>query len=212
MWQGREHESARFDQPGRQRRHEAPAFQPRLQPPASPVQPAAERRFPHAQPAGRQVVALPLEAAEDERRPKRIGKMSDLFLEGLLGRGGLGSRPVGGDKVELGRNLVLPPPYRTDPRPPCDAAGHPVQPGSDRVALADRPGPADQHQECGLERVLRLVGVAHQAPAHAQDHRPVTVDQDPERVLARGVAAAAEMIQELAVGERAESPGGQERI
>ena len=60
--------------------------------------------------------------------------------------------------------------------------------------------------------ILGLVRVPDQAPAEAQDHRPVPIDQDPERLLAGGVAIAPETIQELAVGHGPEGPDGQQRI
>jgi hypothetical protein len=54
---------------------------------------------------------------------------------------------------------------------------HAVQPRADRLALADRAGLAEQHEEGRLERVLGLVRVAQDPPADAEHHRAVPLDQ-----------------------------------
>jgi hypothetical protein len=56
-----------------------------------------------------------------------------------------------------------------------------------------------QHQEGCLEGVLGLVLVAQQAPAHAENHRPVATDQRREGGL---VPARQEACQQLGVGQR----------
>ena len=65
--------------------------------------------------------------------------------------------------------------------------GHAVQPGADRLALADRAGLAEQDQERRLERVVGLVRVAQDAPADAEHHRAVPLDQQGEGRLHLGV-------------------------
>ena len=62
------------------------------------------------------------------------------------------------------------------------AEGDPVQPRPQRAGLADRPRPADQDEERGLERVLRVLRVAGDAPADAEHERPVPPDQFRERL------------------------------
>ena len=41
----------------------------------------------------------------------------------------------------------------------------------------------DQHQESGLEGVLGFMFIAQQPAAHAQDYRPVPLQEHLERVL-----------------------------
>ncbi len=51
---------------------------------------------------------------------------------------------------------------------------HAIQPGPERIRVADRPGLARQDEEGGLEGVLGVVVIAEQLPADAQDHRAVS--------------------------------------
>ena len=82
--------------------------------------------------------------------------------------------------------------------------GHAVQPGADRLALADRAGLAEQDQECRLERVLGLVRVAQDAPADAQHHRAV---QGHERGERRLVTTAHEPLEQRPVIQPRHRPG-----
>jgi hypothetical protein len=143
--------------PGHGGRQDAAAAQLLLQPTAGPVQAAAERRLAQAEPAGGEVVALPLQAAEDQRGSERIRQATDLLLKGLGFARGLGARSVPGREIDPRRDLAPPPTHRPDLGPSGDPAGHAVQPGGDRLALSDRLATADQHQERRLERVLGLV-------------------------------------------------------
>ena len=38
----------------------------------------------------------------------------------------------------------------------------------------------DQNEKCGLKGILRVMRVGQNAPAHPQNHRPVSLDQDRE--------------------------------
>ncbi|HEY8502999.1 MAG TPA: hypothetical protein VIL46_00355 [Gemmataceae bacterium] len=71
-----------------------------------------------------------------------------------------------------------------------------MEPACDVAALADRSRPLGEHQEGGLEGVLRVVLAAQQPAADGQHHRPVPLQKRPEGV---GVAAAGEAVEEVAV-------------
>jgi hypothetical protein len=83
-----------------------------------------------------------------------------------------------------------------------DAPGDAVQPAADGSPPANGGGPAGQHEERGLEGVLGVVRVGHQAAAHAQHHRPVPLHEQGERRL---LAAVAEPLEQLPV--RQVAPG-----
>jgi hypothetical protein len=63
-----------------------------------------------------------------------------------------------------------------------------VEPGGDLLAAHDRGGLPRQDQERGLEGVLGVVGIAEDASAGAQHHRPVPAHQLGERLLGGLVA------------------------
>ena len=86
-----------------------------------------------------------------------------------------------------------------------------MEPGAERVADPERPRLADQDQEGGLEGVLGVVRVAEDAPADAQDHRPVPLDQGREGQLGRLAAPGREPLEELAVGQSRRRSGRQQR-
>ena len=82
--------------------------------------------------------------------------------------------------------------------PPRDAE----QPVADRIAAADGRGLADQQEERRLEGVGRIVRIAQDPPADAQDHRPVPLQQRREgRLGFRRVVPAEEPRQERTVAE-----------
>jgi DNA-directed RNA polymerase subunit RPC12/RpoP len=76
---------------------------------------------------------------------------------------------------------------------------HAVQKAADRLALGDRVCLADEDEEGRLKGVLGVRRVFQDAPADAQDHRPVPADQRLEGVL---VALGEEARQQQRVGER----------
>ena len=86
-----------------------------------------------------------------------------------------------------------------------------MEPGAERVPHPEAAGLLDQDQERGLEGILRVVRVGEHAPADAQDHRPVPLDQDREGQLGRLAAVGREPLQELAVGQLADRPHVEER-
>jgi hypothetical protein len=94
---------------------------------------------------------------------------------------------LGGGDLGVGHGLDLPlagaPPGVGGRGLPGGAAGDAVQPAAHRLALHDRPRPAGEDEEGGLEGVLGVLLVAEQAPADTQGHGPVTAYQGRERRL-----------------------------
>ena len=86
-----------------------------------------------------------------------------------------------------------------------------MEPGTQRIPHPERPGLLDQDQERGLEGILCIVRVDQHAPADAQDHRPVPLDQDREGQLGRLAPVGREPLQELAVGQVPDRPHVEER-
>ena len=79
-----------------------------------------------------------------------------------------------------------------------------MEPGPERVA---HPQPArllDQHQERGLKSIFGIMRIGQYAPADAQDHRSVPLDQDGKRQLGGLAAVGREPLQELTVGQLAD--------
>src|SRR5262249_26807301 len=77
-----------------------------------------------------------------------------------------------------------------------DSVSDLVQPTTDGIVLADRPGLADQSQKRGLKSVLRVVRVAADATANIEDHLAVPPNQQLERRL---IAVGREALQQLGV-------------
>ena len=73
---------------------------------------------------------------------------------------------------------------------------HGVQPARDRFNFADGAGFAGENQEGRLERILGIVLVAADAPAHAIDHRPMPYEESDER---RFLLPADESLEEFAI-------------
>src|SRR5262249_59867114 len=88
--------------------------------------------------------------------------------------------------------------------PDRDPVGDAVEPGSERVTLADGPGVLEQDEEGGLEGVVDVRGVGEDLAARGQDAAAVAADDRLER--RRGVAGPA-AVEEVRVPLVAE-PGG----
>ncbi len=82
-----------------------------------------------------------------------------------------------------------------------------MEPGPQYVAIADRPGLLDQDQEGGLESVGDVVRVIEHAPADAQHHRPVPME---DRLEGRRVAMCQEALQELSLAQARDGPSVEE--
>jgi hypothetical protein len=57
-----------------------------------------------------------------------------------------------------------------------------MEPRADGLVVLDRAGVPGEGQECLLEGVLSVVLLAEDSAANREDHRTVTLDQDPESV------------------------------
>ena len=100
-------------------------------------------------------------------------------------------------------------------RTACHSNSHAVQPGTDRVALADRANSAHQNKECGLERVVDVVRVSQKPSANGQNHRAVSLDQNAKRLRRNIPPAGSEKLQELTIlpaGQRARLEKRHERL
>ena len=98
-----------------------------------------------------------------------------------------------------------------DTRLACRAERDPIQPVSQQVRLADRPGLASQHKEDRLEGVLGVVSIAKDMPADMHDHRPVAAHECGEGGLACRIAQGAESVNELAVGQSGDGTAVEQR-
>ena len=175
-------------------------------PPAG--QPVRHRARRAAEPAGGVLVRQPFQVAQDERRPvllRAAGRLPRRGRPELVPRGA----PIGaGRPAREARRLCGEGGRRAAGGPGLDGGpvGDPVEP----VARAGPAGRwsaafADQDEEGGLERVLGVVGVAEDAAADAQHHRPVPADERGERGLVAGVEEPAE---QFGVGRTGAVGGG----
>ena len=164
----------------------AAASEPAPQHVAGPRDQRADRPRCAAQPPGRLGVRQALEMAEDHGAAIALRQPADLLVHGrgVLVMQGCG---IGRLRRPVRRASSRPRISRDDdgdrPEPgPCVAirVGDAVQPGPQQVGPADRAGPPRQHQEHGLERVVRGVLVAEQMAADAQHHRPMPRHQGRE--------------------------------
>lgn len=81
-----------------------------------------------------------------------------------------------------------------------------MKPASERIAPANRAGPAGQDEKNGLKGILGVGRTRQHPPANAQDHRPVAANQDRERILAIRTGKGEKPLDELGVGQAAERP------
>jgi hypothetical protein len=95
---------------------------------------------------------------------------------------------------------------------PRHSAGDTVQPGTQGIAHPERSALPDQDQECCLEGVHRLVVIAENAASGAENHRPMSFDQDREGQL-RGLAASGcEPLEKLPIRQPSRDPILEERF
>ena len=73
--------------------------------------------------------------------------------------------------------------------------------------VADRPSPAEQHQERGLEGILGVVRVVEQPATDPQHHRPVPLDQRLERQLGRLAITGRKPFEQLSIRQVADHAG-----
>ncbi len=111
---------------------------------------------------------------------------------------------VQGSALDAELLQMAPPPGTVDPRPCRHPAGDAEEPAAHRIPVPDGPGLAHQDQEGRLKGIVGVVRVAQFAPADAQHHRAVTVDQRREGGLrGRGIIPGQKSFQELTIGQGA---------
>ena len=137
-----------------------------------PGQAAAHRAGRAAQATGRLVEREAFEVAEHDRQSKRSGQAIDLAVEdfGLLASQKAVVRPAGrrlgqdararSGMTHHGGLFILAPASELDTRLARRAERDPVEPVSQQIRIADRPGLASQDEEDGLERILGVVEIA----------------------------------------------------
>jgi len=86
-----------------------------------------------------------------------------------------------------------------------------MEPGAQRIAHPERTGFLDQDQEGCLKGVFHIVRVDQHAPADAQDHRSMALDQGRERLLGRVTRSGRKPLQQLSVGQLAGRSDRQQR-
>ncbi len=103
-----------------------------------------------------------LQVAEHERNPVALGEPVDLIQkdDDLVAPGAVrrfGSGPP--DRKLRASAFHLAPPCGFDARADGDSIGDPAQPARERVTGADRARLPSQHQERGLECIIRIIRV-----------------------------------------------------
>ena len=86
-----------------------------------------------------------------------------------------------------------------------------MKPRAQGIAHPQSPSLLDQDEKRRLKGILGVVRVGQNAPAHPQDHRPVSLDQGREGQLGRLAAAGREPLQKLTVGQLSDRPHIKER-
>ena len=174
-----------------------------------PGQSRLDRPDRPAQMTGGMLVGARPEVAEDHGGPIPLGEPAQLLVE----------RPdqfvvdPGAGLPRLPRRDPLVPTPPGDGRPEADRGpvGHLMEPGAEGIPDPEGAGPPDQDQERGLEGILRVTRLDQDAPADPEDHRPMPLHQGREGPLGRVPPAGREPLQELAIGQVADHPQGEQR-
>ena len=179
------------------------------EPGAGTRQPRLERTQRAVHHPRRLLVTTAHQVAERHRVTILLGQSRDLFADdrrdvvrvaGSVGGGLVGHRGS--------PPLVLPASGGVRPGPRRDPRGRAEQPARHRLPLLDRARPPDQCEERRLKGILGVVRVVEHAPAEPQHHRPVPRHQR----LERRILAVEEPPQQLAVGQRSQGPGAEQRL
>ena len=123
--------------------------------------------------AGRLRAHQPFQVAEHHGPPKSLGKLVDLLVENAERFGpnrGIGSLFRGGFDFQAAAG-------RRGGQSDRDSHRDAVQPRGQGRAAGDAAGLAGQHQEDGLEGILRVLVVPQKAAASGKHHRPVPPDE-----------------------------------
>ena len=87
-----------------------------------------------------------------------------------------------------------------------------MEPARQLFPSRDRRCLACEHEEGGLEGILRRVAVPQHAAADAQDHRPMAIHQGRKRSLRGLIIAGDKPLQKLLVAERPGRPAMEKRV
>ena len=98
------------------------------------------------------------------------------------------------------------------PRIECGAAGDAVEPARQLFPPRDRRRFPGQHEKCRLKGILGLVSVPQHAPADAQDHHAMPLDQSRERRLRGFIAAGDKPLEKLCIAELPGRPAMEQRV
>ena len=138
--------------------------------------------------AGGLLVGQPFKMAKDHRRPHSLG-------EPLQGR--VEFRQVTCSSIVVGPRLHLassaldrPPAGRVGLRFGADPQGDSEEPARERINTPDRSAVPGQDQKRRLRGVFRIMEVAQDVTAHAQNHAAMALDERGERGRRVSVAAA----------------------
>ena len=147
-----------------------------------------------------------LEIAEDDRHAQLVGQAREFLVDQRLEIGPVGAGPMGNGRLGHDVHLFLAGTAAGQDRPGLERrpVRDTVEPVADLLARFHRAGAARQHDEDGLEGVVRGGGVAGHAPTDAEDHRPVPTDEPGEGI---GVAVDNECAEELPVRAVGSGPG-----
>ena len=187
--------------PGQAQRPGAPAHQPRPQPVPAAVQANLDRPQGPAERLRGFHLGPPLHVTEDDRFPIFFGKSIDFLVQlgvvegieahvrGPVSVHDLGLSPLGG-----------PPAGVFAPGASGHAERDPVQPGAERLGLADRTGVAGEDEEHRLRRVPGRLPIAKDVETDPMNDRTMALDEGGEGGFGRFVRPGEELSQELLVG------------
>ncbi len=170
-------------------------------------QPAADRPDGAAQAQGRLLLRQPFEVAKHDWRSVSFRQAPEFFMKQcaeiipvlILCRRLLCLAGGVAQLVELA-------PRRRGPGVERDARGHPEQPVTHRIGVAERAGLAHQDQPGGLEGVLHIVLVAQNASANPPDHWSVPRHQRGEGQLGHLALQRREPFQKRTIAQPGERP------
>jgi hypothetical protein len=144
---------------------------------------------------------MPLEVAKDDRRPVSFGEPVEFLVKDR--------RKIVRSRIEAGRGC---PEFGCSEfdRPTSLDAGFglergptsdPVEPRSQAIADPEPPAFASEDQKRRLKGVHRFVFVAEDAPADAENHRPMPLDDRFKRRFGLFARSRGEPLEQLAVGQ-----------
>jgi hypothetical protein len=114
---------------------------------------------------------------------------------------------------DLGRSLFHTPPLNCGNLDPSRrAAGHSMEPWSQRVFYPKCAASAHQNEKCRLKRVFGVVVVADNPQASTQHHRTVPLDQGRKGDLCRVPAPARKLFEELTIRQSGDNAHVEQRV